>query len=271
MRWLAAVLTMLVVLDGARAAAPEESRLALVIGNAAYSPPDAALENAANDARLVAETLRELGFRVRLLENADHAAMRRKIREFEDELRHEGGVAFFYFAGHGVQLEGRNYLMPVGAGITDELELRGRTVDATELIDRLRATGSRLNIVILDACRNNPLYKPTFATARGAGAPVGLASVPPAAGTVVAFATESGRVANDGARGHGVYAKHLVHYMRTPGLPLEQLFKRVREAVAAETKGRQVPVEFSTLTGADFYFVRPSPDVRLGPQPGVAQ
>ena len=252
---LAAVLAALAVLDAAFAAAPEESRLALVIGNAAYSLPDAKLANAANDARLVAETLRELGFSVRLLENADHAVMRRTIREFEDELRREGGVALLYFAGHGAQLEGRNYLMPVGAGVMNELELRGRTVDATELIERLRATGSRLNIVILDACRNNPLYKPTLAT-RDLGVPVGLASVPPAAGTVVAFATESGRVASDGSTGHGVYAKHLVHYMRTPGLPLEQVFKRVREAVAAETRGRQVPVEFSTLTGTDFYFVR---------------
>lgn len=271
MKRVAAILAALAVFYGTCAAAVEESRLALVIGNSAYSPADAALGNAANDARLVAQTLRELGFQVRLLENADHAAMRRNIREFEDELRHEGGVAFLYFAGHGVQLEGRNYLMPVGAGIINELELRSRTVDATELIERLRATGSRLNIVILDACRNNPLYKPTFATARGPGAPIGLASVPPAAGTVVAFATESGRVASDGSGGHGVYAKNLVRYMRAPGLPLEQLFKRVREAVAAETNGRQVPVEFSALTGADFYFVRPRRDVRLGPQPGVAQ
>ena len=256
MQRLAGVLATLALLYGTCAAAPEENRLALVIGNAAYSPRDAALENAANDARLVAGTLTELGFRVRLLENADHATMRRRIREFEDELREYGGVAFLYFAGHGVQLEGRNYLMPVGAGVVNELDLRGRTVDATELIERLRATGNRLSIVVLDACRNNPLYKPTFATARAPGGPVGLASVPPAAGMVVAFATESGRVASDGPGGHGVYAKHLVRYMRTPGLPLEQLFKRVREAVAMETRGRQVPVEFSTLTGGDFYFVR---------------
>ena len=256
MKLLAVVLAAVAVLHGARAPAAEESRLALVIGNAAYSPPDGALANAANDARLVAETLTELGFRVRLLENADHATMRRQIREFEDELRRVGGVAFLYFAGHGVQLEGHNYLMPVGAGVINELDLRGRTVDATELTERLRATGNRLNIVILDACRNNPLYRPTFATTRGVGAPVGLASVPPAAGMVVAFATESGRVASDGSGGHGIYAKYLVQYMRTPGLPLEQMFKRVREAVAAETKGRQIPVEFSTLTGADFYFVR---------------
>jgi uncharacterized caspase-like protein len=256
MKCVAAVLAALALLHTTCAAALEERRLALVIGNAAYSRPDAKLANAANDARLVAETLRELGFRVRLLEDADHAAMRRTIREFEDELRREGGVAFLYFAGHGAQLEGHNYLMPVGAAVMNELELRSRTVDATELIERLRATGSRLNIVILDACRNNPLYKPT-AGARGLRTRVGLASMPPAAGTVVAFATESGRVASDGSTGHGVYAKYLVHYMRTPGLPLEQLFKRVREAVAAETKGRQVPVEFSALTGADFYFVRP--------------
>ena len=241
------------LLAAAAGTASGESRLALVIGNAAYSAPDAALANPVNDARVMARALEELGFRVHLVEDADHAAMRRAIREFEDELRRERGVSLVYYAGHGVQLEGRNYLMPVGAGLLSEAQVRERTVDATELVERLRATGSRLTIVILDACRNNPLYKPAFVM-RGAGQ-AGLARPRPASGTVVAFATEPGRIAYDGAAGQGVYVKHLAQYMRMPGLALEQVFKRVREAVAAETLGTQIPVEFSTLVGEDFYFV----------------
>jgi uncharacterized caspase-like protein len=244
---------LLAAVCGAPVAAQGESRIALVIGNAAYAAPEALLKNAASDARIVADALRELGFRVHLLENADHSAMRRSIREVEDELRREKGIAFFYFAGHGVQVAGRNYLMPVGAGVVRENDVVERTIDANELVERLRETGSRLNIVVLDACRDNPLYKPAFAM-RGAGS-AGLARIPPASGTLVAFATEPGHVASDGAGGRGVYAKHLVQYMRIPGLPLEQVFKRVRESVREETNGAQVPVEFSMLTGGDFYFV----------------
>jgi len=255
MRVLLAVVTSLLLPGSPHAAEPAESRLALIIGNAAYSAPEAALKNAANDARLVAATLTDLAFTVQLVQDADYAVMRRAIRQFEDELRREHGIGFFYFAGHGVQLEGRNYLIPVQAGVVNELELRSRSVDANELIDRLRSTGSRLNIVILDACRDNPLYKPAFVS-RGAPS-AGLAPLAPARGTLVAFATEPGRVASDGPAGRGIYARYLAQYMRVPGLSLEQLFKRLREAVAAETKGAQVPVEFSELTGADFYFVRP--------------
>ena len=230
-----------------------EERHALVIGNAAYAAPEPALRNPVNDAREIAAALKSVGFEVRLALDADHAAMRRAIRAFEDTLRQKGGVAFFYFAGHGLQLEGRNYLVPIGARLEREEQALARAVDATELVQRLRETGSRLNIVILDACRNNPLTKQPYA-ARGATGE-GLAPVRPATGTLVAFAAEPGHVVGDGAADRGLYAKNLARTMRTPGLSLEQVFKRVREAVEQESRGRQVPVEFSTLTGSDFYFV----------------
>ena len=230
-----------------------EERHALVIGNAAYPMPEPALKNPVNDAREIAGVLGELGFGVRLVVDADHAAMRRAIREFEDVLRKRQGVAFFYFAGHGIQIDGRNYLVPLGAKLVREDQVLSRAIDVTELVRRLRETGSRLNIVILDACRNNPLTKQPFAS-RGASQE-GLAAVRPATGTLVAFAAEPGHVVGDGAADRGIYAKHLARAMRTPGLSLEQVFKRVREAVEQDTGGRQVPVEFSTLTGDDFYFL----------------
>jgi uncharacterized caspase-like protein len=237
------------------AAAQPEPRQALVIGNAAYTGPEPALKNPVNDAREVGAALKELGFTVRVLADADHAGMRRAVRELEDALRREKGVGFFYFAGHGIHLDGRNYLLPIGAHLSSEDQALARAIDATELVQRLRETGSRLNIVILDACRDNPLVRPAFAARGGGLSPEGLAPMRPASGTLVAFAAEPGRVAGDGGGGQGVYARHLVRYMRTPGLSLEQVFKRVREAVERDSRGGQVPVEFSTLTGADFYFV----------------
>jgi len=230
-----------------------EERHALVIGNAAYTAPEPPLRNPVNDAREISAALKSVGFEVRLALDADHAAMRRAIRAFEDTLRRKGGVAFFYFAGHGLQVEGRNYLVPIGARLQREDQALARAVDATELVQRLRETGSRLNIVILDACRNNPLTKQPYAARGGSGE--GLAPVRPASGTLVAFAAEPGHVVGDGTADRGLYAKHLARTLRVPGLPLEQVFKRVREAVEQESRGRQVPVEFSTLTGSDFYFL----------------
>jgi uncharacterized caspase-like protein len=238
--------------------AQSEQRIALVIGNAAYAAP-AALTNPVNDARDMAAALKELGFRVVLAENADHATMRRTIREFEDGMRRAKGVALFYFAGHGVQLEGHNYLVPIGPQLLVDRDVRERAVDATELVQRLRDAGSRLNIVILDACRDNPLLKPALVLRGAAAKPSGLAAMRPASGTLVAFATEAGGVASDGAATRGRYTQYLVQYMKTPGLTLEQVFKRVREAVERDTNGRQVPVEYSALTGADFYLVPPAP------------
>jgi uncharacterized caspase-like protein len=240
------------------ATALAQPRIALVIGNAAYAAPGAALRNPVNDAREVASALREVGFEVALSENADHAAMRRAIRDFEDRMREAKGVGLFYFAGHGVQVGGHNYLVPIGPQLLMETEVRERTIDATELVQRLRDTGSRLNIVILDACRDNPLVKPVYAVRGAFGAPLGLAPMRPASGTLVAFATEAGRIATDGAANQGHYARFLVQYIRTPGLTLEQVFKRVREAVERETHGKQLPVEYNMLTGTDFYFVAPA-------------
>ena len=229
------------------------ARVALVFGNAAYAAPDRPLKNPVSDARLMARTLKELGFDVRLREDADRRVMLQALREFEDTLRKTKGVGFVYFAGHGVQVNGRNYIVPIGANLVRDVDARKNAIDADDVLQSLRDTGAKLNIMVLDACRNNPL----LATSRSTGAPgakAGLAPMRPPEGALVAFATEPGRLASDGKEtGNGLYTRHLAKWIKEPDLTLEQVFKRTREAVQLESKGDQIPTEYSVLTGADLY------------------
>ena len=229
------------------------ARTALVFGNAAYLAPDKPLKNPVSDARLMARTLKELGFDVRVREDADRRVMLQALREFEETLRKTKGVGFVYFAGHGVQVNGRNYIVPIGANLVRDVDAQKNAIDVDEVLQRLRDTGARLNIMVLDACRNNPL----LATSRSTGAPgakTGLAPMRPPEGALVAFATEPGRLASDGKEtGNGPYTRHLAKWLKEPDLTLEQVFKRTREAVQLETKGEQIPTEYSVLTGADLY------------------
>lgn len=229
------------------------SRTALVFGNAAYSTPDRPLKNSVSDARLMARTLKELGFDVRLREDVDQRAMLQALRELEETLHKKKGVGFFYFAGHGVQVNGRNYIVPIGANLVRDVDAQKNAIDVDAVLQSLRDTGARLNILVLDACRNNPL----LATSRGtgaAGSKTGLAPMRPPEGALVAFATEPGRLASDGKEaGNGLYTRHLAKWIKEPDLTLEQVFKRTREAVQQESKGEQIPTEYSVLTGADLY------------------
>ena len=250
---LAAAVCLLAVLQPAHAqrnltvAAPpaSEQRVALVIGNGAYV--DAPLKNPANDATDVALALREVGFQVTLRTNARQRDMKQAIREFGEALA-RGGVGVFYFAGHGIQSKGRNFLVPVGAQIERESHIEDETVDANFVLAQMEDARNRLNIVILDACRNNP-YSRSFRSASR-----GLAQMDATSGTLIAFATAPGSVAADGDGRNGVYTRHLLRQMREPGLPVELMLKRVRDGVITETKERQVPWESSSLRGADFYF-----------------
>ena len=229
------------------------SRTALVFGNAAYSAPDRPLKNPVSDARLMARTLKELGFNVRLREDVDRRSMLQALRELEDTLRKTKGVGFVYFAGHGVQVNGRNYIVPIGANLVRDVDAQKNAIDADAMLQSLRDTGAKLNILVLDACRNNPL----LATSRSTNAPgvkAGLAPMRPPEGALVAFATEPGRLASDGKEtGNGLYTRHLAKWIKEPDLTLEQVFKRTREAVQLESKGEQIPTEYSVLTGADLY------------------
>jgi uncharacterized caspase-like protein len=231
-----------------RGVALTEERVALVIGNAAYR--ENALDNPLNDARLVASSLQRADFKVTLRENLDRPSLLIALREFGN-LLNENTVAVLYYAGHGLQLRDRNYLIPVDAEIRSEDEIPVSGIDLSFILGRMAAARSRINIVILDACRNNPFAGKTVS------APSGLAQMDAPVGTLLAFATAPGKLALDsgtGSAANSLYASYLAKHLLTPGLPVESVFKRVREGVVRDTQRLQVPWESSSLQG-EFAFV----------------
>jgi len=238
----------------AAAVVGDGGRVALVIGNASYR--QAPLKNPVNDARAVAAALRELGFDVIMRENADLGEMLEAIRQFSIAAR-RNQVRLLYYAGHGAQVEGRNYLIPVNEDISGDDDIARKSADMSELVEQLGHLQEGTNILILDACRNNPYKTAGFKTAdgrvirlRGVVPNSGLARVQAPNGTVVAFSTAPGAIAMDGQNyANSLYTKHLLDHIGTPGLPVEQLFKRVRIAVARDTQRMQIPWESSSLMG----------------------
>jgi formylglycine-generating enzyme required for sulfatase activity len=235
-----------------------EARVALIIGNADYE--DARLRNPVNDARAVAQALRGAGFDVVVVENANRDRMHEAIIEFGDRLRERKGVGLFYFSGHGVQVGGRNFMVPLGARIASERMVDVATVDVNRVLAEMDAGQARVNIVVLDACRDNPYARAFRAASRG------LAQVDAPRGTLIAYATAPGKVAADGTGANSPYTAALVKHLPAPGVPIEGVFKRVRRDVLEGTRGQQEPWEASSLTG-DFVFV---PAGAAAPRPAVA-
>ena len=231
---------LLAAVPAAAQAPRPEQRVALLIGNSAY--PEAPLRNPVNDVRAMAQALRDLGFTVMLYENATKRTMETAIVEFGRRLA-DGGVGAFYYAGHGLQVRGHNYLVPVDAQIESEAQTRIVTVDVELLLEQMAEAKNRVNMVILDACRNNPFER------RMRGASRGLAAVDAARGTLVAYATAPGSVAADGNGKNGLYTEELLQALRVPGLKVEEVFKRVRVNVTRRSNGAQTPWESSSLTG----------------------
>jgi uncharacterized caspase-like protein len=233
-----------------RSVAVTETRLALVIGNAAYRTDP--LDNPVNDARAIGAALRQAGFAVEQHENLDRSALLEALRRFGGRLN-ENTVAVMYYAGHGLQLRDRNYLIPVDAEIRSEDEIPIAGIDLGFVLGRMSHARSRVNIVILDACRNNPFIGKSGPAAQG------LAPMDAPVGTLLAFATAPGKLAADAGAGsassaNSIYASHLARQLLAPGLPVEQVFKRVREGVVRDTQAQQVPWESSSLQG-EFAFV----------------
>ncbi len=220
-----------------------QKRIALVIGNNDYA--DARLRNPAHDAQDISDVLRALGFAVQTKTNVNQREMEDAVKEFVRGIQ-DGDVGLFYFSGHGVQVSGENYLIPVGISIETETDVRYKAVNAGFIMGKMEESRNRTNIFILDACRNNP-FRGLRSMSKG------LTMMDAPVGTFVAYATAPGSVAADGAGRNSPYAKHLVGALKLKGITIEQAFKQVLREVRKETEGKQIPWTASSLHD-DFYF-----------------
>jgi uncharacterized caspase-like protein len=239
------VLLLCMMWNPAAAQVAGENRLALVIGNATYK--SSPLTNPVNDARLMEQSLKDAGFTVIKAENASRRDMQRLIRDFGDKLKQSGGVGLFYFAGHGVQVRGNNYLIPVDADIKSEDEVAYDSIDAQSILEKMESAKNRMNLIVLDACRDNPFAK----NSRSASA--GLATMSAPSGSLVAYSTAPGSVASDGSGKNGLYTEQFARALQQPGLAVEEVFKQVRAAVRRASNNQQTPWENTALEG-QFYF-----------------
>jgi len=232
-----------------RAIRPLETnnKQALVIGNGNYVHAGV-LRNPANDAKAIGRTLEQLGFKVTTLTDADERQMDQAIRNFGRQLRGSNGVGLFYYAGHGMQIEGQNYLLPTDINPSNEFDVTYDAVPVGKLLGQMQVAENGMNIVILDACRNNPFARSFRSSSRG------LAQVIAPTGSFISYATAPGNVAADGEGDNGLFTEKLLQHMTTPGLRLEEVFKRVRADVQQDSNNKQVPWDSSSLTG-DFFFV----------------
>jgi formylglycine-generating enzyme required for sulfatase activity len=212
-----------------------------VIGNSNYSGKLSHLKNPTNDARDIKSALSSKGFEVIFTTNADLEEMERKIDKFTHKLK-SAKVGFFYFAGHGLEVKKKNYIVPIGANISNEYKVKSRTVSVDEVVERMGDSGVRLSMVVLDACRNDPFH-------RGGG---GLAPKE-AHGTLIAYATAPGDVASDGDGDNGLYTKHLLKSLNTPNLKHTEIFRQTRTGVYSESAGKQRPYVSDGTIGV-FYF-----------------
>jgi hypothetical protein len=227
-------------------------RYALVVANADYTgdPNIPPLKNPLNDGRDMKKALKDVGFNVTYRENTeDKRQLKEAVRKFTGQLR-PGDVGVFYYAGHAVQVEGENYLLPTQVPLPSQQDVKYETLSAQYVLDQMEDAGNGFNIVLLDACRDNPL--PQTRT-RSVGKKGGLAEMRQPKGSIIGFATSPNDTAADGTGKNGIYTKHLLEAIKTPGLTVEQMLKKVRDGVWGETQGKQVPWENSSLRG-DFCF-----------------
>ena len=244
-----------------------EKRIALVVGNSAYQNVPR-LDNPRNDAVLMAETLQSLGFSL-VGEHAqldlDKSSLDNAVQNFGRQVQ-GADVALFYYAGHGVQVSGSNYLVPINANPAREADVDFQMVDINLVMRQMQGSGTRLNIVILDACRNNPFGARGLRSSEG-----GLAQMRAPEGTLISYATQPGSVALDGSDGHNSpYTKALAASIKQAGLDIFQTFNQVGLAVKRETGGVQQPWVSSSPIDGTFYFVAPAatatPQIAMAPQ-----
>lgn len=224
-------------------------KLALVLGNSKYK--ESPLKNPANDARSIGESLKAMGFAVTLKLDAGRSEMAAATHAYVQELTKKKSVGLFYYAGHGIQLAWRNYMLPVDADIDTLADIQKQALEVNSLLEGIKRAGNALNVIILDACRDNP-----FGSLKGADQK-GLSQMDAPPSTLVAYATGPGNVASDGEGEHGLYTEHLLREMKMPEAKVEDVFKRVRLGVRRKTNGAQIPWESTSLED-DFYFLPPA-------------
>lgn len=225
-----------------------DDRIALVVGNGSYKF-NTTLSNPRNDATDIAAALKSSGFSVQLLLDATRADMEKAIRDFGTSLKTPTSTGLFYYSGHGAQFEGQNYILPVDADIQDADELRYKAVDVEGVLAKMRSAGNLMNIVVLDACRNNPFPGSTRSAERGLA--ITKIKVPE---SLIVFATDPGSVASDGSGRNSPFTEAFLSAMRIPEQDISQMMKRVTAAVRDATSGAQTPWISSNLT-QNFYFI----------------
>jgi len=260
-RFILMVLLLFILISSLQA----EARHALVIGNGNYEDLGM-LKNPANDATDMAGALSNLGFEVQTLIDADVVSMEEAIVRFGQRLSGSvDSVGFFFYAGHGVQHNGSNYLIPAGAKIASEVFLRTRSISAQAVLDTMQAAGNRLNIVVLDACRDNPF---SWARSGQRGLSV-VASQPP--GSIIAYATSAGSVAGDGDGRNGIFTAELLRILAIPGIDVSELFRLTGQAVQERTAGRQIPAIYSQFFGKKTLFGSQTTGLGENGPPAVVQ
>ena len=240
----------------ARAQAPVDLRVALVVGNAAYH--EAPLVTPANDAKAMSDTLRGLGFIVVEARDASRLEMEAALVQARDAMKGGNAVGMLYYSGHAMQLGWHNYTVPLDAKFSGPQDVPATAIDVQRVVDAFKSSGNRMNIFVLDACRENSFG----ASASGRG----LAQMDAPPDTLLAYSAAPGEVADDGdaGDGNGLYARHLLRELKQPGAKIEDVFKRVRFQVRRQSQGRQVPWE-STSLESDFYF---DPEFRAAARAG---
>jgi hypothetical protein len=226
-------------------------RIALVIGNANYKVGP--LHNPVNDAVDMGKALKGVGFKVTLLTNRSATEMVIAIRNFGDDLSRTKGIGLFYFSGHGMQVKGKNYLIPIGANIRNEDEIKFNAIDVGLIMEKMESAGNIMNMVFLDACRDNPFSRQYKSTYRG------LAPMVAPIGSLIAYATAPGSVASDGRERNGIFTKYLLKHIRKPGVEIGKMLRNVRKDVLRETNNKQVPWDLVSLT-REFYFISEIPE-----------
>ena len=246
----------------ARAEVPQ--RIALVIGNAAYR--FAPLRNPIHDVRDMEIELQKLHFKVSRIENVASRSMRKAIDELSKASEQSSSVVLFYYAGHAIQYEGKNYLIPVDLAAASLSEVIEQSICLDSILASLEQRKENINIIIIDACRTNPhdtsdsIYSGQERSIRVITNELrnnGLAPMKGIAGTFIAFSTSPGKPASDGLSDNGLYTQYLLHYLASPAHTIEEIFKKVRVGVLRDSNQQQIPWERSSLL-KDFYFIPPS-------------